>query len=55
MQSGNRSGGRSFGRRLQTAHHIIRPGIDQKPAETADLAAQRPHRIADAAAEREFH
>src|SRR5450432_2777133 len=44
----------AFGARLQTAHDVVRPGIGQKPAETADLSAQRPHRIADAAAEREF-
>src|SRR6202163_3568802 len=53
MESGNRCR-RSFWCRLQTAHDVVRPGIGQKPAETADLAAQRPHRIADAAAEREF-
>src|SRR5258708_35592637 len=53
MKSGNRRC-RSFRRRLQTAHDIIRPGIRQKPAETADLAAQRAYRIADPAAERKF-
>ena len=53
MESGNRRR-RSLRRRLQTAHDIVRSGIRQEPAETADLAAQRPHRIADAAAKRKF-
>src|SRR5262249_34412055 len=33
---------------------LIRRGIDQKPTEAADLAAQRAHGIADAATKREF-
>ena len=54
MEAGDRRR-RGRRRRLQAAHDVIRPGIGQQPAEAADLAAQRPHRIADAAAEREFH
>ena len=53
MESGNRRG-RGFGCRLQAAHDVIRPGIRQEAAEAADLAAQRPHRITDAAAKRKF-
>ena len=48
MESGNRRC-RSIRRRLQTAHDIVGPGINQQAAETADLPAQRPHRVADAA------
>ena len=33
---------------------LVRAAIDQKPAVAPDLAAQRAHRIADAAAKREF-
>ena len=48
MESGNRRR-RDRGRRSQAAHDIVGPGIGQQPAEAADLAAQRAHRIADAA------
>jgi hypothetical protein len=49
MESGNRRGCGAR-RRLQAAHDVIRAGIRQQAAEAADLTAQRPHRIADAAA-----
>ena len=52
MESGDCLG-RWMRRRREAAHDVVRPGIGQKPTVTADLAAQRPHRIADAAAERE--
>ena len=45
---------RLSGRRLQAAHDVIRPGIREQPAKTADLAAQRADRIADAATKRKF-
>ena len=53
MEAGDRCG-RPRRRRSQAAHDIVRSGIRQQPAKAADLAAQRAHRIADAATEREF-
>ena len=53
MEAGDRCG-RARRRRSQAAHDIVRSGIGQQPPEPADLAAQRAHRIADAASEREF-
>ena len=47
---------RRCGRRraAQSPDDVVRPGIRQQAAEPADLAAQRAHGIADAAAKREF-
>src|SRR6266480_6309573 len=53
VKSGDRRGcGRR--RRAEAAHDVIGSGIGQQPAEPPDLAAQGPHRIADAAAQAEF-
>src|SRR5258707_7818288 len=42
---------RDRGRRPQTAQDVVGPGVNQEPTEAADVLAQRPQRVADAAAQ----
>src|SRR3984957_10468107 len=42
---------RDRGRGPQTAQDVVGPGINQEPTEAADVLAQRPQRVADAAAQ----